>query len=334
MLPRAKAHLDQLVRQKQTCCPAYQALPAQELKQVPRCPFFLSCLLLEYLRHGPPRHDGSRGGSAGRAERSLRMSDSTHGRQPEQEADARLLAVHFTSRLRSSLLMPPHGTTSPETGGRDQCIKPKLLLGSLPGQATTGNSSPNHGGNQDVACAAQREEGDTTAGSTALTGTVPGSDQTIGPHRLHQERGLNLERGALQSHLITEDMQIPELQWDSQAKQLVPRANSSTWETTDRNQGHVGSATPTCSQGWSHCKIPRPGQPQSGAKPNHTMEVANEPTTREQHATAAGQMQHSAIWQYIQRRVRPWSQKRSALAQRIQQSMPRASKGKASKQHF
>ena len=145
---------------------------------------------------------------------------------------------------------------------------------------------------------------------------------------LSAKKGEAVWKGAIQSHLITEDMMIPDLQWDHKQKKLIPKLNSGRPYTEILQM--LDQLQQLCIKEGVIQKL-------------HALQNTNSQTShvlpwRLQVSLRHGlsmlqildQLQSSAIWQYIQCRMRPWSQQRSTLAQSIQKSLPRASTGRAS----
>ena len=274
MLPEAIAHLDQIVRVRQDCCPACRDLPAQVCNQAPRCPFLLNCILLEHLRHGPPQHDGDRGRSTSRAERRLRMSrESTYGGQSVQAEAPRPAYPGFTPRLGTSLLMPTHGVPPAETGRYAQCDLSRYHMGLFPRQEAERYHAATADGNPTLARAAQAGDGQPTSEDTAMLRAFPGDEAEAAMHLECEAGRFRLAGGSEieHDHRGHDDSRL-EVGSQPEAAGTHPRAES----VSNRSSEHAGTDAAGDNEGGSRTEVPRHGQYQRGHQTDHSMEDATQ----------------------------------------------------------
>ena len=248
LIPLGLQQLEHVVRTKRTCCPACCALTAQERATAPQCPIFLNCILLAHIRHGPEIHDGGRGRSAERAHGGLFRLDDTepnYGQSlfgtAQQAAQASRRAL-FRPRFQSSILMPPDGTTTVETGRRSQFTESRSHVGPLYGKGNTRSTPSDLAGHSDVASSPQEARSDPDPAGHTMSGDVRRDAHPLEPSHAGQEGRLSMEgSSANASYHRGSSTSGTTMGWASEAAGSSDRAR----ETGHRSSPHAGSTQTT-----------------------------------------------------------------------------------------
>ena len=315
--------IQQLMRSLESC--RHAALPAGTflLKSGPqhlvRCPIFLNCLLLLNVRHGPLSEHGGEGGR--RALRAEAQTDKIRRRNKRRKSQGQRDSTQ-ESELRSLCLQM----------GR-LLLRQEDVLNSMSEDHTwvVFVDRKSHGILPHIL--AKTKQWHQQRKTQTTTQTLRSSLCQVIFEQMHvrltellaAKKGDPAIQKAIQAHLLTENMQLPDLMWDANSKSLQPQEGA-------RTPVEVLQMLELCSREGTIQKLH--ALQNTNSQTNHVLPWRLQVSLR--HGLTLmkllDDLRNNSIWQYLLCRIRPWSQQRSSLAQSIQRSLPRASNAQASRQ--